>query len=77
MDFLDIMNSFLVYFKDHILITFAFACVLLFLLYWKRRLFIIILLIVLLLAGILYIILDVTSVGVPHKHKLIQGEDIP
>jgi hypothetical protein len=76
MDFWNIMNSFIVYFQDNILITIAFACVLLFLLYWKPRVFLIILCIVLLLAGILYIISDVTSTGVPQKQKLIQEEDI-
>jgi hypothetical protein len=76
MDFWNIMNSFLVYFQNNILIAIALACVLLLLLYWKPRLFLIILCIILLLAGIFYIIVDVTSVGVSHKENLIQGEDI-
>jgi len=76
MDFWNIMNSFLVYFQNNILITIALACVLLFLLYWKPRVFLIILCIVLLLAGILYIISDVTSTGVPQKQKLYQEQDI-
>lgn len=76
MDFMELMNSLLVFFQANILITIALACVLLFLLYWKPRLFLIMLFIILLLVGILYIISDVTSVGVPHKQKLIQGEHI-
>ena len=73
---MELMNSLLVFFQANILITIAFACVLLFLLYWKPRLFLIMLFIILLLVGILYIISDVTSVGGPHKQKLIQGEHI-
>jgi hypothetical protein len=77
MDFMEVMQSLLVFFQDNILITIALVCVLLFLLYWKPRLFLFISLIVLLLVGLLYIISDVTSSGLSHKHKLIQEKELP
>jgi hypothetical protein len=77
MVFMEIMQSFLVFFQDNILITIAFVCVLLFLLYWKPRLFLTILFISLLLVGILYMISDVTSTGLTHKQKLIQEKGMP
>jgi hypothetical protein len=77
MDFWEIMKMLLMFFQENILITIAFAGVLLFLLYWKPRLFIIIVFVTLLLLGIFYIISEVSSTGLSHKQKLIQGEEIP
>jgi len=74
---MEVMQILLVFFQDNILITIAFVCVLLFLLYWKPRLFLFILFIVLLLFGLLYIISDVTSTGLSHKQKMFQEKEIP
>jgi hypothetical protein len=76
MEFWEIMKMFLFFFQENILISIAFVCVLLFLLYWKPKVFLIIVFITLLLLGIFYIISDVSTTGLSHKEKLIQGDDL-
>jgi hypothetical protein len=77
MVFMEVMQSFLIFFQNNILITIALVCLLLFLLYWKPRLFLTIFFIVLLLVGILYLISDVTSTGLTHKQKMLQDKGMP
>ncbi len=77
MDFGEIIKGLLAFFQDNLLITIPLVCILLFLLYRKPRLFLIILSIVLLLVGLLYLISDVTSTGLPHKQKMLQEQEIP
>jgi len=74
MDFLSIMKSIGDFFLANPVITVIVALVLIYLLYRKPKLVFLIFVILVVLAGVLYVILDVSSTGVSQKERLIDRE---
>ena len=74
MDFLAIMKSMGDFLFANPVIAVIVALVLIFLLYRKPKLFFLIFIILVVLAGVLYVILDVSSTGVSQKERLIDRE---
>jgi len=71
MIFTELIDSFIAFFQDHLLLAIALAIILLILLFRKPKVFLTISAIVLLLLGILYLISNVSSTGITYKEKLI------
>lgn len=72
MNFSEITNSVMSFFKDNPISAVAVGLLLLFLLVRKTKLFLVILLLAFILAAALYLITDIASVGKAGKGKIIQ-----
>ena len=72
MNFSEITNSVMSFFKDNPISAVAVGLLLLFLLIRKTKLFLVILLLAFVLASALYLITDIASVGKAGKGKIIQ-----
>ena len=72
MNFSEITNSVMSFFKDNPISAVAVGLLLLFLLIRKTKLFLVILLLAFILAAALYLITDIASVGKAGKGKIIQ-----
>jgi len=77
MDFTGSIINIIAFFQDNLLITFAVAILLVFLLFRKPKLFFTVLFIALVLAGVFYIISYVSDVGTSHKKTIIDKKVVP
>jgi len=74
MSFGKIINSIISYYQANPIIAIAVGIIIVFLLWRKPKLFFLTLLISLLLAGVLYLIMDISTTGVSQKEKLLHKE---
>ena len=79
MDFSEIINSIIISLENNVPVAVAVALLLIILLFRKPKLFIMICFITLLLGIVLYVISDVSSIGVSQKQALIHKStrDLP
>ncbi len=71
MGFVEIINNIITYLQTNIPIAIAAALLLVYLLFRKPKFFLTVFFIALLLAGLVYLVLELSSIGVSHKKVLI------